>query len=200
MSSFESESASKEEEAPKRSLGRLPRSCKGKATKDYSTAKQRASKEKATPKEEKKSGRTSSKAGGLTANVQVVEFINSPAVKNEVFESEASLQKAVINKMNGIAKETKELKHEKYEVRCQRDKEPKYIQLRCVQKKCRFSIWFDYKGNAAEPTHLKHARSINLSHVLSEHQEAEEASGKTSSSKSSKKSSAKQSEEKMQTE
>ena len=67
LSSSEGESASKDEEASKRSLGRLPRSCKGKATKDYS-AREKASKEKATAKEEKKSGRTSSKAGGLVAN------------------------------------------------------------------------------------------------------------------------------------
>ena len=67
MSSFEGESASKDEEAPKKSLGRLPRSCKGKATKDYS-AREKTSKEKAAAKEEKKSGRTSSKAGGLVAN------------------------------------------------------------------------------------------------------------------------------------
>ena len=129
-----------------------------------------------------------------------MEFVNSPAVKNEVFASEASLQKEVIDKMNNIAKESKELAHEKYEVRCQRDKDPKYIQLRCAQKRCRFSIWFDYKGNAAEPTHLKHARSINLSHVAGEHREAEDSSGKTSSSKSSGESSEKQSGDKMQTE
>ena len=86
-------------------------------------------------------------------------------------------------------------------MRCQRDKEPKYIQLRCVQKKCRFSIWFDYKGSAAEPTHLKYCRSINLSHVAGEHQEdEEESSRKTSTNKPSGKTSEKQSEEKMQTE
>ena len=195
VSSFESESGSKEEVPGKRSQGRLARGCKAKPK----TAG--GSKEKPATKTEKKSGRTSSKAAsGLRANPQVVDFLNSSAVKNETFASEASLQKEVIDKMNGIAKESKEMKNERYEVRCQRDKDPKYIQLRCLQKKCRFSIWFDYRGNAAEPTHLKHARSINLSHVLEEHEGSEQPSSKTSESKSSSKSSEKQPEAKMQTE
>ena len=66
---------------------------------------------------EKKEGRNSSKAGGLVANALIVEFLKNSASKNEVFESEASLQKEVIDKMNGIAKESNELANEKYELR-----------------------------------------------------------------------------------
>ena len=120
MSSFESDSANKNEESDD-NQSRLPRKCKTK------------SKEKPTVKEVKevakkqRSGRTSEKSGGLFANAQVVEFINGPAMKNVVFEDEASLQKEIIDKMNGIAKESMELKNEKYELRFQRDKDPKYV-------------------------------------------------------------------------
>ena len=52
------------------------------------------------------------KPDGLVTNSQILEFINGDAVKLEVFASEASLQKDVIDKMNGIAKESKELSNE----------------------------------------------------------------------------------------
>ena len=56
-----------------------------------------------------------------------MEFINGPSLKGEVFACEDDLKKHIVNKMNGIAKETTELKNEKYELRFQRDKDPKYI-------------------------------------------------------------------------
>jgi len=71
--------------------------------------------------------------------------------------------------MNGIARESYDLKNERYELRFQRDKDPKYIQLRCVMKKCKFSIWFTFEGPAINPSKLFHARNINLSHSIEEH-------------------------------
>lgn len=120
-------------------------------------------------------------------------------MKGEIFASETDLQKLVIDKMNGIAKQSTNFTNEKYELRCQRDKDPKYIQLRCVQKKCKFSIWFNFQGNATSPTKLSHARNINMSHVISEHQ-AEQQSSNTSSSKESEETSENKSGEKMETE
>ena len=84
---------------------------------------------------------------------------------------EKDFLKKFVGKMNKIAKESSELKNERYELRCNREKDVKYMQVRCVCKQCKFSIWFNYKGSAQEPTHLTHARNINMSHSISAHTE-----------------------------
>ena len=84
---------------------------------------------------------------------------------------EKDFLKRFVGKMNKIAKESSELKNERYELRCNREKDVKYMQVRCVCKQCKFSIWFNYKGSAQEPTHLTHARNINMSHSISAHTE-----------------------------
>ena len=66
-------------------------------------------------------------------NMQVVEFINSQYVQKEVFPDEETFKKGIIDKLNGIAQESSEhFTAEKYELRFNREKDPKYIQLRCT--------------------------------------------------------------------
>lgn len=51
-------------------------------------------------------------------NSQVVEFINSPYTQTTVFEDEASLQIDMVDKLNGVAKESSDhILLEKYELR-----------------------------------------------------------------------------------
>ena len=90
-------------------------------------------------------------------------------MRSAVYEDEKDFLKRFVGKMNKIAKEADELKNERYEIRCNREKDVKYIQVRCVCKTCKFSIWFNYKGTAQEPTGLTHARNINMSHQLEAH-------------------------------
>ena len=82
-------------------------------------------------------------------NERIVEFMTS--IKDKTFTDEKTLQADVINKLNNIAKTNSEFKDEQYEIRCQRDKNPKYLQLRCTQPACKFSCWFSFEGIAAYP-------------------------------------------------
>ena len=66
-------------------------------------------------------------------NPQIVEYINSSGMKEKVYENEASVVKEVVDKLNGITNQSSDLKNEQYELRFQRNKEIKYIQLRCVR-------------------------------------------------------------------
>ena len=66
-------------------------------------------------------------------NMTVVEFINSPYVQREMFPDEESFKKDLVDKMNNVARLSSEhFTGEKYEMRFNKEKESKYIQIRCA--------------------------------------------------------------------
>ena len=79
-------------------------------------------------------------------NERIVEFMNDR--RDIVYQDEATLKKEIIDKLNSIGQTSSDLLDEKYELRFQRDKGPKYIQLRCVMQKCKFNAWFSFEGSA----------------------------------------------------
>ena len=118
---------------------------------------------------EKAKSMTSADSSNLY-NMTVVEFINSPYVQKEVFPDEESFKRDLIDKMNKVAQCSSEhFAGEKYEMRFNREKESKYIQVRCARMRCKFSLWFNYHGTATRPVKISLARKINLAHSVEEH-------------------------------
>ena len=75
----------------------------------------------------KKTSSSSSESKAVFTNHSIVEFINLPEEKVRVFDSEQSLQRGLVDKLNGIARVSSDFIDEEYELRFQRDKNPKYI-------------------------------------------------------------------------
>ena len=77
-------------------------------------------------------------------NEQIHEFISEN--KEEKYDSEANLQKRVVEKMNEIAKENSEIFGEEYEIRQNYSADMAYMHIRCKQRKCEFNVWYKFTG------------------------------------------------------